>query len=129
MARKLILIVEDDAAARQVMQLRLRAHYDVMALSDIITGMTEARKNPPDLIILDLGLPGGGGLAFLERLQAIPRLGGVPVIVVSAHERSQAESQSLAAGAAAYFQKPADPEKLLQKIRELLREDASGTSA
>jgi two-component system KDP operon response regulator KdpE len=125
MARKLILIVEDDAAARQVMQLRLRIHYDVLAISDSITGLTEARKQPPDLIILDLGLPGGGGIAFLQRMQSLPRLSGVPVIVVSAHERSIGEPEALKAGASAYFQKPADPEALLKRIRELLDETAS----
>jgi DNA-binding response OmpR family regulator len=123
MSRKLILIVEDDAAARQVMALRLRPHYDVMAASDSITALTEARKQPPDMIILDLGLPGGGGMAFMQRLQALPRLGGTPVIIVSAHERKIVEAEALAAGAAAYFQKPADPEELLKKIRGLLGDD------
>jgi two-component system KDP operon response regulator KdpE len=122
MSRKLILIVEDDAGARQVLQLRLRANYDVLAVGDSFTALSEARKQPPDLIILDLGLPGGGGIAFMERLQTLPRLSATQVIVVSAHERTTAEAEALKAGAVAYFQKPADPEALLKKIRDLLGE-------
>jgi two-component system KDP operon response regulator KdpE len=123
MNRKRILIVEDDAAVRQVLLLRLKAqNYDSIAFGDSIGALSEARRQPPDLIILDLGLPGGGGISFMERLQALPHLSGTPVIVVSAQERSTSEQQALDAGASAYFQKPADPEALLMKIRELLGE-------
>ena len=120
---KRILIVEDDAAMRQVLQLRLKAqHYDVVPVADVISAMTESRKQPPDLILLDLGLPGGGGLNLMQRFQSIPRLAMIPVIVLSARERTAMEKPVLDAGAAAFFQKPADPEKLLQRIRELLGE-------
>ena len=123
---KRILIVEDDAAMRQVLYLRLRAlHYDAVPVADAVSAMTEARKNPPDLVLLDLGLPGGGGLNILQRFQSIPRLAVIPVIVLSARERTAMEQPVLDAGARAFFQKPADPEKLLQKIRELLGETTS----
>ncbi len=123
MDRKRILIVEDNASVRQVLLLRLKAqNYDSIAFGDSIGALSEARRQPPDLIILDLGLPGGGGISFMERLQALPHLSGTPVIVVSAQERSTSEQQALDAGASAYFQKPADPEALLMKIRELLGE-------
>ena len=120
---KRILIVEDDAAMRQVLHLRLRSqNYDAVPVADAISAMTEARKQPPDLIIIDLGLPGGGGLNLIQRMQSIPRMAVIPVIVVSARERTAMEKPVLEAGAQAFFQKPADPELLLQKIRELLGE-------
>ena len=123
MGRKRVLIVEDDVSMRQVLHLRLKSqNYDSLPVGDSITALSEARKEPPDLIILDLGLPGGGGIAFLQRLQALPRLSTIPVIVLSAQQRSLSEQPALDAGAAAFFQKPADPEQLLKKIRELLGE-------
>jgi len=120
---KRILIVEDDAAMRQVLHLRLRAlHYDAVPVADAVSAMTEARKNPPDLVLVDLGLPGGGGLNLIQRFQSIPRLAVIPLIVLSARERTAMERPVLEAGARAFFQKPADPEKLMEKIRELLGE-------
>ena len=123
---KRILIVEDDAAMRQVLHLRLRAlHYDTIPVSDAISALAEARKQAPDLILLDLGLPGGGGLNLIQRLQTIPRLAVIPVIVLSARERTAMEKPVLEAGAQAFFQKPADPEALHKKIQELLGETTS----
>jgi two-component system KDP operon response regulator KdpE len=120
---KRILIVEDDAAMRQVLQLRLRSlNYDAVPVADAVSAMFEARKQPPDLILLDLGLPGGGGLNLMQRFQSIPRLAVIPVIVLSAREKTAMEQPVLDAGARAFFQKPANPEALLQKIRELLGE-------
>jgi DNA-binding response OmpR family regulator len=120
---KRILIVEDDAAMRQVLHLRLRAlDYDTVPVADAVSAMTEARKQAPDLVLVDLGLPGGGGLNLIQRFQSIPRLAVIPVIVLSARERTAMEQPVLDAGARAFFQKPADPKVLLQKIRELLGE-------
>ena len=121
---KRILIVEDDAAMRQVLHLRLKSlNYDTVPVADAVNAMSEARKNPPDLILLDLGLPGGGGLNLMQRFQTIPRLAVIPIIVLSARERTAMEQPVLDAGAQAFFQKPADPDALLQKIRELLGEN------
>jgi DNA-binding response OmpR family regulator len=120
---KRILIVEDDAAMRQVLHLRLRAlNYDTVPVADAVNAMSEARKQAPDLILLDLGLPGGGGLNLMQRFQTIPRLAVIPIIVLSARERTAMEQPVLDAGARAFFQKPADPKVLLEKIRELLGE-------
>jgi two-component system KDP operon response regulator KdpE len=120
---KRILIVEDDAAMRQVLHLRLRAlHYDAVPVADAVSAMVEARKRPPDLILLDLGLPGGGGLNLMQRFHTIPHLAVIPIIVLSARERTAMEQPVLDAGAQAFFQKPADPDALLKKIRELLGE-------
>jgi CheY-like chemotaxis protein len=73
------------------------------------------------LILLDLGLPGGGGLSVLERLHSLPRLSGTPVIVISGQERAKAEPAALQAGAVAFFKKPA--EALLAVIADVLGED------
>jgi DNA-binding response OmpR family regulator len=123
MSRKRVLIVDDDPFMLQFLQLHLESqNYESLPVSDSITALSEARKQRPDLIILDLGLPGGGGMVFLQRLKALSHLRSIPVIVLSARQRGVSEQPALDAGAAAFFQKPADPEQLLKKIRELLGE-------
>jgi DNA-binding response OmpR family regulator len=75
MSRKRVLIVDDDPSMRQFLQLHLDSqNYDSLPVGDSITALSEARNQRPDLIILDLGLPGGGGMVFLQRLQALPRI-------------------------------------------------------
>lgn len=121
MGKKRIFVIEDDNAMRQVLNLRMRSHnYESLPFGDALTPLNQARKQPPDLIILDLGLPGGGGLSFLQRMQTIPTLSGIPVIVVSAQERSISERPALEAGASAFLQKPVNADELLQKIEELI---------
>src|SRR5260370_35726230 len=89
---KRILIVEDDAAMRQVLHLRLRAlNYDAVPVADAVSAMTEARKQPPDLVLVDLALPGAGGLNLIQRFQSIPRRAEIPVTGLSARERLSME--------------------------------------
>ena len=107
---------------RQVLHLLLRAaKYDTVPVSDAIAAFMEARKHP-DLILLDLGLPGGGGLNLMQRLQSIPQLAVIPVVVISARERVAIEREVLDSGASAFFQKPIDQPQLVAKIKELIGE-------
>jgi len=122
MAGKRILIVEDDGAMRKVLHAQLRtAGYDAFPVADAVVAFAEIRKQPPDLILLDLGLPGGGGLNLMQRLQSIPKYAVIPVVVVSAQPRSTGiEAEVIDKGAAAFFEKPVPAEALLEKIRELI---------
>ncbi len=116
-----ILIVEDDPDLRQALKLRLRAnHYETVHAVDGFSGLALAYKELPNLIILDLGLPAGDGFAVLDYLQREDRLSSIPVIVLSARDPQSSEQRSLAAGAAAFFQKPADNTELLEMIRATL---------
>jgi two-component system, OmpR family, KDP operon response regulator KdpE len=123
MAEKRILIVEDDPSTRKVMHAIVKsAGYDAVPMADAVTAFAEIRRQPPDLILLDLGLPGGGGLNLMQRIQSIPKLALIPIIVLSAQERKGIEAEVLDKGAAAFYRKPAAPEVLMGKIRELLGE-------
>lgn len=121
MAARKILIVDDDAVARQVLHTALKAaSFDTVIAADAMTALTQTRNQKPDLIILDIGLPAGGGFTFLERLRAFPALAMTPVIVVSGMDRAATEPRASAAGVAAYFEKPIRPDEVVAKVRELL---------
>lgn len=123
MSRKKILIIEDDQDMRQGLQIRLKAsNYDAVFAPDAVLAVTIVRKENPDLIILDLGLPGGDGFVVMERLNNLTPYNKIPVIIVSARDPYGNQKKSIEAGALAYFQKPVDNDKLLAAIHKALGE-------
>jgi DNA-binding response OmpR family regulator len=123
MPTKKILIVEDDRDVREGMHVRLRAnHYDTVFAGDAFSVVNEARKQMPDLIILDLGLPGGDGFVVMERLKRIPAVASIPIIVVSARDIRGNQERALREGAKAFLQKPVDNVEFLAAIRRALGE-------
>jgi two-component system KDP operon response regulator KdpE len=125
MANKKILIVDDDLDVRQAMHVRLNANgYDTSFATDAMSSVSEAKKHSPDLIILDLGLPGGDGYTVIERLKRQPALAVIPIIVVSARDVRANRDRAIAAGAKVYLQKPVDNAELLAIIRQALGEPA-----
>jgi DNA-binding response OmpR family regulator len=118
MPKPKILLVDDDPDLVRALRLRLRANnYEVAIASDGYSAIASAQKERPALIILDLGLPVGDGFVVLDRLQNIDALSSVPVIVLSARDPQSNEERALKAGAAAFFQKPADNDELMNVIR------------
>ena len=125
MGNKKILIVDDDPDVRHGMHLRLKAnHYDTFFAADAASSMLEARKHKPDLIILDLGLPGGDGFTVMESLNKTPILAVIPIIVVSARNGLGNQKRAIEAGARAFLQKPVNDVELLTVIRQCLEEPA-----
>ena len=123
MGNKKILIVDDDPDVRQAMHVRLKANgYDTFFATDALTSVAEARKQQPDLIILDLGLPGGDGYVVIERLKRNPSLAVIPIIVVSARDAHANHERAIKAGAQVYLQKPVANAELLAIIRQSLGE-------
>lgn len=118
MQKHKILVVDDDADLVRALRLRLRSkNYEIVTAGDGYSAIATAQKERPDLIVLDLGLPAGDGFVVLERLQKSDALSAVPVIVLSARDPQTTEERALKAGAAAFFQKPADNDELLNVIR------------
>lgn len=118
---KKILIVDDDQKFVFALATFLVGHgYQVITAYDATFGMTYARKEDISLVILDIGLPGGGGYFLLENLRKLPKTICLPIIVSTGIIVEGVEEKVRQMGANDYIQKPYDLEDLLQKIRVLL---------
>ncbi len=119
--KKKILVVEDDADLRRGLQIRLAANgYQVFTAADGASAIGVARREEPDLILLDLGLPAGDGFVVMARLQALASASGIPIVVVTAQDPHTSEQRALDAGARAFLRKPVDNHVLLGVIRAIL---------
>ena len=119
MARKTILIVDDDKDIIRLLSTRLRTNgYNTVFATDAYAATSLAKKSTPDLIILDIGLPGGGGVLVMERLEFLPT--PIPIIILTGTEPLDNEERALKSGTVAFFQKPPDSDKLLVAIQKAL---------
>jgi DNA-binding response OmpR family regulator len=120
-AQRKILIVEDDADIRGLLSLRLRQRsYDTSVATDGVTALTVARREQPDLVVLDLGLPAGDGFTVMQRMRAITSLMDVPVVVITARDAATNREKAEAFGAVAFVEKPIDFDQLLDTIEAVL---------
>lgn len=114
-----VLIVEDDELLRRTLAINLRARrHDVDAVGDGTAALASAASSPPELVIVDLGLPDMDGVEVVTRLR---RRTTVPIIVLSARESETDKVAALDAGADDYVTKPFGMEELLARMRAGLR--------
>jgi DNA-binding response OmpR family regulator len=124
MGEKKILIVDDNADLVHIMGAHLEGHgYSVVGASDVAEAIKAAQKERPDLIILDVAMPGGDGLNVLRRLNASNPKNTIPVIVVTGME-PRAKAEAFAAGAVDFYLKPVNMDTLLECIREQIGQPA-----
>jgi two-component system alkaline phosphatase synthesis response regulator PhoP len=113
-----ILIVEDHPTMREALRLVLeREDLDIVEASDGNAALALARSEPPDLVLLDLHIPGMPGEEVLSELKADPTTSHARVIVVTA-TGEEGRARALAVGADAYFTKPFSPTALLQAVEQ-----------
>jgi CheY-like chemotaxis protein len=116
-----ILIIEDDLDLANLVALLLkRAGYEVLSAPDAVNAIPMAKRHRPDLVILDLGLPGGGGIKVLERLRALGETMITPVLILTGRSAGDARDEVLAAGAQGFLEKPVEAETLLASVSRLL---------
>lgn len=128
MANEMILIIEDSPDTRLLLSVRLKSHgYRTALAAEALEAITIARQARPDVILLDLGLPGSNGFLVLERLKAAPDLASIPVIIVSAEEPREAKRKALALGAAGFLQKPVPHRTLVDTVNAALAASRSAT--
>jgi two-component system cell cycle response regulator DivK len=116
-----VLVVEDNPANMKLTTLQLRhAGYQVLAAADAETGLMMAQSERPDLILMDLQLPGMDGLAATALLKGDVRTAGIPVVALTAMAWQVDRQKSKAAGCDAYISKPVAYRELLDVIGMLL---------
>jgi DNA-binding response OmpR family regulator len=116
-----ILVVEDDKRIALALAIRLRAAgYDVIIAPDAVLAMSMALKHRPDLLVLDLSIPGGNGFQVAEWLQDLEAMIGVPYIFITASKVPGLRERARRLGAVGFFEKPYDAGELLATIRETL---------
>jgi two-component system alkaline phosphatase synthesis response regulator PhoP len=122
-----ILLVDDDKDFVEATKLVLESRpYEVIVAYDGDEGLGKARKERPDLIILDIIMPVKDGFSAAEQLKKIPELNKIPVIMLTSFsekvgETSLSVSQGLALDAEDYVDKPVAPEELLKRVERLLK--------
>ena len=121
MMNKTILVIEDHEDNRRIMRdLLTSSGYEVIEAVTGEEGVTAAENYRPNLILMDVQLPGMNGYEAVQRIKANPDLQRIPIIVVTSYALSGEDVKAFEAGCDAYVSKPFSPRKLLTKIREYL---------
>ena len=120
-----ILIVEDEKEIRRFVRIALESEgWRVFESDTLQRGLIEAGTRKPDLIILDLGLPDGDGLTYIQDLR---QWSAIPIIVLSARSSEEDKVAALDAGADDYLSKPFGISELLARVRVALRRHSGGS--
>ena len=114
---KKVLVIDDDADITKALTVRLgAAGYELVLAPDGITGLETARVEKPDVILLDIRMPGIDGFEVNRRLKTIPELAEVPVVFLSAHAQRAVRQEAWAAGGECFLPKPYDAGQLMAVI-------------
>ena len=118
---KKILIVEDDQKIAMALMIRLKANgYNASVAPDALAGTSQARAIKPDLILLDISMPGGNGFQLAETFHRMVETKDTPIIFITASKNPELLQKVMELGAIGLFEKPFDIEKLLTSIKRKL---------
>jgi len=125
-----ILIVEDDEKLAIALAVRLKASgYRVFAAYDALTGVCQAVKHEPDLILLDIAMPLGGGWSVAERIKSMADTAAIPIIFITALKEPGLREKALEKyGAVGFLEKPFEASDLLSMIHEALDDSTEVSS-
>jgi DNA-binding response OmpR family regulator len=116
-----ILIVDDDAFIRRPLEFILKEEgYQPATAADAGEGLRSIEACVPDLIFLDVTMPGKDGMTWCAELKRDPRYAGIPIVLLSARGQERDREQALALGAAEFMTKPYSPYELKRLVRQLL---------
>lgn len=116
-----VLLADDDRVLTHLLSSRLRAKgVETMVAHDAMQAFTTAMRSQPDVIILDVQMPGGTGIEALKRLKQSARTSQIPVVVLSGSVEAETTGVVKALGAVEFLLKPIDPEALYQALCTIL---------
>src|ERR1700744_1781736 len=116
-----VVVADDDPNVISLVKLRLgMAQYDVVATNDAIAAMAMVRARTPAAVILDVQMPGGGGLSVLAKIKSDPQLSGLPVMMLTGERSAETVMQAMGGGPDDYMVKPFKPDVLVQRLSRLV---------
>jgi len=119
--KKRVLVVDDDQDLLKMMKMRLEVEgYDFMSASDGLEMLNLLKKKRPDVILLDVMLPGMDGYTALREVRGEDQFRDIPVIILSAKEKKKVGDLFKLEGVSFFVEKPFETQDLLQKIRSVL---------
>lgn len=121
-----VLVVEDDPAARRLISFALEQDgYEVLTASNGLEGLTKAQTERPEILVLDVMLPGLDGFEVCRRLRADTETSSVLILMLSAKAQESDKTTGLKMGADDYLAKPADPLEVAARVKTLLQQKAA----
>lgn len=116
-----ILVIEDSASVRRLIEVCLRVlNVELSSAEDGISGLAAARASLPEVIVLDIGLPGMDGWEVLGHLRSDDATKNIKVLVLTAHAQPEIAEQAALGGADEFMTKPFRPTELRERIEKLL---------
>lgn len=117
-----VLIVDDQADIRHMLKIALEGEFELIEAGDGITALDKVREQKPDVVLLDIMMPGGlDGLQVLKTIRADPAIQHIRVILISAKGQAHDYDVGIKSGADAYFIKPFSVMQLIDSIREQVK--------
>ncbi len=124
-----VLVVDDEPNILLSLEfLMQQAGFEVSTAADGETALERINQNCPDLLLLDISLPGISGFEVLETLRSAPRTRRLPIIMLTAHGREVEKEKGMALGADDYVTKPFSTQQLVERVRQLLDETQPPTA-
>lgn len=121
MARKRILLADDEEDIKTVVTMFLESQgYEVVTAFDGLDTLEKVRSEKPDLILLDIMMPVLDGYEVCKQLKEDEQTADIPIVILSAAAHAESVQRGLKAGAQDYIIKPFEPEKLREKIEQIL---------
>jgi two-component system cell cycle response regulator len=112
-----VLIIEDSSTTRAVIRVYLVGHYlEFFEATNGNEGLKMARQDPPDVIVVDLKMPGMDGFTFCRTVRADPKLKSTPIVLITGSKGDEIKREALAAGASYFMTKPLDGSALAERI-------------
>lgn len=121
-----VMIIDDDEASHLILEMIFKkAGIELLMADDGEAGFKIARSQVPDLILLDIFMPGDDGFEILARFMADPVLKNIPVIIFTILEREKSRKKALEIGARDYITKPFDMRDIVERIKKYLPDHKS----